>query len=424
MNLTIHRGTHEIGGSCIELVTDHTRMFLDFGLPLVDREGKQLKVDKQANPTYKELVESGIAPSVPYFLERDDKPTFLLLSHSHQDHYGLAPWIPDDIPVYASKGTKKLLEVALYFNQSNFDPSAVITMESWKPIQIGDFTITPYRADHSAVDAFSFLIVAEGKRIFYSGDLRSHGRKGYLFENLITNQPHDIDYLILEGSTLGRDDTETESEQDIEDKLVKELSKEGLYLASFSSQNVDRFVSFFKACIRTHRTLVVDPYTAHILDSLKELFSGIPQHDWKNSFRVFNVPNTATKKMANDKSLFRFKHSKITIEEMQNQSSRLVVKENYMIRSILKNKGMLMNATDIYSMWDGYLKGDNFWLENGVPVIKINCSGHAYREDLVKFVEALNPKRVIPNHTFHPEAFGGLFGEKALLLQDGQALKL
>jgi len=128
--------------------------------------------------------------------------------------------------------------------------------------------------------------------------------------------------------------------------------------------------------------------------------------------------------MGLDKSLYRFTHSKITIDEMQAQSSSLVIKENYKIRSILKNKGMLKNATDIYSMWDGYLKGDNFWLENGVPVIKIHCSGHAYREDLVKFVVALKPKRVIPNHTFHPEAFTGLFGEKALPLQDGQALKL
>lgn len=397
---------------------------MDFGLPLVDRQGNQVKLKKESHPTLSELIDSGLSPSIPYFLNRDDRATHLLLSHSHLDHYGLAPWLPADIPVYASKGTKKLLELALYFNQSTFDPSAVITIEPWKPIQLGDFTITPYLADHSAIDAFSFLIEAEGQRVFYSGDLRSHGRKGVLFENLIAKPPKDIDYLILEGSMLGREIANYETEEDVEGKLVKELSKEGLYLASFSSQNIDRFVSFFKACRRTKRTLVVDPYTAYVLDSLRNISSGIPQHDWKDSFRVFNIPNTATNKMALDKSLFKFKHAKITPEEIHSDPTHLVIKENSMIRRILKNKGMLSGATDLYSMWDGYLKDDSFWLDNGVPVVKIHCSGHAYKDDLIALVESMKPKRVIPNHTFHPEAFNDMFGEKTLLLQDGQALEL
>lgn len=44
MRLTIHRGTKEIGGSCVELKTHDTRLFLDIGLPLVDREGNRLDI--------------------------------------------------------------------------------------------------------------------------------------------------------------------------------------------------------------------------------------------------------------------------------------------------------------------------------------------------------------------------------------------
>jgi ribonuclease J len=127
--------------------------------------------------------------------------------------------------------------------------------------------------------------------------------------------------------------------------------------------------------------------------------------------------------MADDKSLFRYTQAKITLEEMQADPSHLVIKENYTIKDILKNKRMLKGASVIYSMWDGYLKGDSFWIDNGVPVIKIHCSGHAYKEDLVRLVEAVKPKQVIPNHTFHPNEFSNLFGEKALLLQDGQVLE-
>jgi len=424
VRLTIHRGTHEIGGSCIEITTTTTRLFFDLGLPLVDRQGKPLKIDKKTTFNYSELVEKGIAPTVPYFHEMDDKPTSLFLTHSHLDHYGLAPWISSDIPVYASKGTKILLERSFYFGQSTFNPSGLHTLEPWESYKFGDIMITPYLVDHSAIDAFSYLIEADGKRIFYSGDIRAHGRKQVLFMNLIANPPPDIDYLILEGSMLGRDVSNYETEEDVEKRLIEELSNDGLYLASFSSQNIDRFVSFFKACRATKRTFVVDPYTASIFDAMKELSLNLPQHNWNNSFRVFNVPNSYTKKMGNDKSLFRYTKAKITLSEIIDSSARLVIKENYMIRQILKSKGMMSHAKCIYSMWDGYLRDYNYWKDNRIPMIQIHCSGHAYREDLVRLVEAINPKSIIPNHTFHPNQFVDLFGEKAILLQDGQLFEL
>ena len=38
--LTIHRGTHEIGGSCVELCSNsgNTRLIIDIGLPLVNAD--------------------------------------------------------------------------------------------------------------------------------------------------------------------------------------------------------------------------------------------------------------------------------------------------------------------------------------------------------------------------------------------------
>jgi len=34
MTLTIHKGTNEIGGSCIELSTQNTTILFDYGTPL------------------------------------------------------------------------------------------------------------------------------------------------------------------------------------------------------------------------------------------------------------------------------------------------------------------------------------------------------------------------------------------------------
>ena len=45
-----------------------------------------------------------------------------------------------------------------------------------KPFELRPFTITPFLVDHSAFDAYALLVEAGGRRLFYSGDLRGHGR--------------------------------------------------------------------------------------------------------------------------------------------------------------------------------------------------------------------------------------------------------
>ena len=46
----------------------------------------------------------------------------------------------------------------------------------------------------------AILIIA----IFYSGDFRAHGRKEALFTELVQNSPKNIDYLMMEGTNIGR----------------------------------------------------------------------------------------------------------------------------------------------------------------------------------------------------------------------------
>jgi len=40
MKFKIHRGTKEIGDSCVEVWAESTRILLGFGMPLVEKNGK------------------------------------------------------------------------------------------------------------------------------------------------------------------------------------------------------------------------------------------------------------------------------------------------------------------------------------------------------------------------------------------------
>ena len=90
-----------------------------------------------------------------------------------------------------------------------------------KTFQVGNFLVTPYLMDHSAFDAYGFLISSGEKTIFYTGDFRGHGRKSRLFELLLKNPPK-VDLLLMEGTLFGaRSEEQVISEDELEKKFIK-----------------------------------------------------------------------------------------------------------------------------------------------------------------------------------------------------------
>ena len=78
----------------------------------------------------------------------------------------------------------------------------------------------------------------------------------------------------------------------------------------------------------------------------------------------------------------------------------------------------------LYSYWQGYLKNPD-WVqlqrqvvEVGGDFIPAHASGHIYTSDLRELVTALNPKTVVPIHTFEPGMFGQFF-PNVRVLHDG-----
>lgn len=428
MKLIIHRGTHEIGGSCVELCSNSgkTHVIVDVGMPLIASNGSAFEWRRYKDLSEEQLMEQRVLPAVNG-LYSHQKPSVsaVIISHAHQDHYGFVRFLHPDIPLYMSLGTKSLAEVSNVFLDTGVNLDQVETFMMWQPFQVKEFTITPYLMDHSAPDAAAFLVEADGQRLFYTGDFRGHGRKRILLQKFLENPISDINCLVMEGSMIRRDEGPYTNEEAVEKAIYDVISSQQSYTFVFcSSQNLDRLVSIYRAVKRARKTFIIDLYTAFILDKLSSISSNIPQFDW-SEIRVLYAYPYAQKLAEHDKKLlYKYKKTKIGWEEVKATPQGMVIlsKDNSYFRRILSKLGTSGGAKAIYSMWHGYLERTDlarFLASHGIELIEIHTSGHAYVEDLKKLARALNPRCVVPIHTFHPDQYGDIH-ENIIQLEDGQ----
>ena len=209
------------------------------------------------------------------------RPATVLISHPHQDHWGLVQELPAEWPIWTGSGSAKLIAVTSDVTRRPLTR----TFETWDsrsgPFSIGPFTITPILTDHSAFDAYMLLIEGAGRRLLYTGDFRRHGRKSALVDRMMARPPADIDVLLTEGTNLGSDKPVT-SESELEGEFVELFERtRGRVFIAWSGQNIDRTVTIYRAAKRTGRTLAIDLYTADVLDRIAE-GTGLPRAGFPN----------------------------------------------------------------------------------------------------------------------------------------------
>jgi ribonuclease J len=430
MKLIIHRGTKEIGGSCVELKSARTRIIVDLGIPLVDAKKERFNTNVLEGKTIPQLKKLGILPQVKG-LYRNEKKSIdaIFISHCHLDHYGFLRYVHPEIPVYMSQGSSRLIEASNMFLPQKTTGFKAVVIEKRKKIKVGDFSITAYLVDHSGFDALAFVIQSDKKRLFYSGDFRGHGRKSALFERMINNPPRNIDCLVMEGTMFGRGGQKFKNETDIEKKMVKMLrNKKNITFFFSSSQNIDRLVSAYRACLQTDTTFVIDVYTAFILHILGSVSKHLPQYNWKNvrvKFFKSHVDSLAKTEYKN--LIYKFNTEKIKIEEIKQKREKIlmILRDNSLFPIMMKSLGETAGMAIIYSMWEGYLK-DEFvrnCKEKGISITQIHTAGHAIGKDLKQFAAALNPKTLVPIHTFEPQEFLGLH-KNVKILKDKEVFEV
>ena len=332
----------------------------------------------------------------------------IILSHSHLDHCGLLPKADPKIPVYLSKGADKALSTLRLFGPQDLLKGRKIcpTLISGSVKHFGDLRVTPFEVNHSAPGCLAFLIESTHGTIFYSGDLRLHGRQSHLFDDLrAALKDKRIDVLLMEGTTLSGNRGKGMTEEELENKLTDEISNApGLVFAFFSPLYLDRLKSFRNAAERSRRIFVPDLYTAYVMHMFQS--EGFPSPAQKLGIPVF-FNTAACGKIKRSKLNSALQRNKIAREELLSNGKKYVLPARPSTFA-LDFRDIPTESKFIYSLWSGYLEKPEWKLLRervraaGNRFVHCHTSGHIFPEDIKRFIETLQPKMLIPIHTERP----------------------
>ncbi|MDR1838514.1 MAG: hypothetical protein LBQ93_02865 [Treponema sp.] len=139
----------------------------------------------------------------------DVSKSALFITHYHGDHIGKICDTVSNLPIFVGKialEIYKCLEKRLSYIPDSAEAekhknilSRLKTVNTFKPLQkikVGEITITPLFIDHSAFDAYMFIVEADDKRVLHTGDFRGHGLKSKVFVPMLQKYTQRIDYII------------------------------------------------------------------------------------------------------------------------------------------------------------------------------------------------------------------------------------
>jgi ribonuclease J len=388
VRIIIHRGARQIGGCITEIATQHNSVFVDVGENL------------PGNNTIMPLVEGLTAGSTAN--------RALLLTHYHGDHIGRLVDVLPEVPVYMGK-TAKTLQMNLTERMNPKRLTLFGCIQTFTPldrIKVGaDITIMPLMIDHSAFDAYMFVIEAGGTRILHTGDFRLHGVRGGKTLKMLNCYARDIDYVICEGTTLSRVDEPPFTEHELRRKAAELMKTAEYVFVMCSSTNIDRIGAFYHAN-PVGRLFICDEYQKTQLEAVRL------GHSDKSSFYDFRHV---------------ISYARNIDTRMKEKGFCMLIRQGEFFRTVMEK--YKDNCLVIYSMWTGYLDGraKNDALRAFMSPYRyrvLHTSGHAQPNDIKKIYGIVKPKcGLIPIHTESPEAFNGLLPDgKIIVLNDKETL--
>ena len=467
--LTFYGGVNEIGGNKILLEDKKTRIFLDFGFSFSKNKKfySEFLQPRLCNGIG-DYLELGIIPDLEGIyrndlLENEGRKTSkypringVLLSHAHADHAWHISLLHEKMPIFCGVACRFILKACqetsampfygdVYTFKKNFvdrgkRPEFVRDFHTFRTgdkLRIGSLEVKPVHVDHSIPGAYGFIIETSSGCIAYTGDFRLHGPMSKFTHDFIEEaRKHEPDVLLCEGTRID------EKERGLsEDQVFRKINdcigkSRKLVVANFPLRDIDRFKTFYSAAKANGRKLVINLKQAYLIKTLRE-------HDPKLELPELNDENLAIYIHRSNWGRFEERDYKrwerefleyenaINFENIRKKQEDFVFYCNYYSLNELIDVKPEEGSTYIYSTSEphdeeqeiDYTRMKN-WVEHfKLSFVEAHASGHASRAGIKRLIQEINPKRVIPIHTEHPELFKKLW-KRVMIPKYGKSLKL
>ena len=469
VKLTFYGGVGEIGGNKILLEDNGTKIFLDFGMSFGKRNlyFEEFLTPRTANGVG-DFLEMGLIPDINGIYREDllehlgkkIKETNIqgvILSHAHADHVNYISFLHKDIPIYCGETCKYILEAVEEQSQRSIENEVLsfkkrpLFRHDYKKspikrffnkfrtgdkIQIDNLEIEPIHVDHSVPGAYGLIIHTSEGAVIYTGDLRMHGLHADMTIDFIDAAKEEKPIaMISEGTRVitGRID---ESEQKVyNDSKTEILRSKHLSIVDFNFKDVDRFTTFYKIAKNLSKKLVISFKHACFLEKYnkdKKLRSPDSRDENIMILKPKRLTGTYIDEDYSDRYIKeRLNYSNIITagEISKNPGEYMVVLNFWYFNSLIDLRPY--GGTYIHSLSEPFNEEMEIsagrmynWLKHfNMKFFQSHCSGHICGSDLNELIKVINPRKLYPIHTEHPEIFRK-FNIKTVMIKEGKMYKL
>lgn len=389
-------GVGVIGSSKVLIRDGGHRVLLDLGLD-IPKDGDLFRVPAAPRPG-RELADRlrvGAAPAIPGLFDpgalaagdplgEEVEPTSLFVTHPHIDHVGLVGFVRPEVPVHASPDTISLLAALEKGDEALPGPRVFAGDAGWRPVGVGEavrvgpMTVERFDVDHDVPGASGYRVTTGDGVLAFTGDFRFHGHRpelSWAFAEAVAG----ADVLVTEGTTLSWEEIHPlRTEVDVNAMFEADLTgNPDLVMLAMYPRDFDRVRDFTAIAEAAGRRVLWPDRTAAFLRAAgfdEALAVGEVGLD-----AVHEAPGAYVVQLDADDIP--------SLLDMPFGPNSVFVHANG------EPLGPFEPRWQLFVDWLAKL---------GVPLRRIGCSGHAYQDDLHEFVRMINPKVLIPIHTFSP----------------------
>ncbi|NYZ77309.1 MBL fold metallo-hydrolase [Candidatus Micrarchaeota archaeon] len=381
--------SREVGRSAFLLQTDR-QILLDYGVKIFDQSG------------------------MPKFPSENIRPDLMLLSHAHLDHSGFIPALykHSNIKWFATPPTEEICEILWLDSMKIMERDLPYHLSHFKratknfhpipyncPFHAGETEITFLDAGHISGAAITTLDYG-GKRVCYTGDFKM----GETNLHSGAKPVKDVDALIIE-STYGNRDHPPRKE--LENQLIAEIretveSGGTVLLPAFSLGRTQELISVIRKYDRS-----VPLFVDGMGKELSRIYLKYPGYlkDAKE-FRKALQSVTLVSSIPDRKRATQIPGVIVTSAGMMSGGPVLNYLFNVNSESKVIFTGYCVEGTNGWKLLnEDHITKDGQDLVVDLPVEYLDFSAHAGKSDLLKFIQAANPEKVILVHGDKPELF-------------------